>query len=75
MASPAAIERIFSIGSGSPLARAGCQLRYANGDLSCTGTRAPVGAFLPDGERFDLALPFHYPFARVLDQANGKAGP
>jgi hypothetical protein len=30
---------------------------------------------LPDGKRFDLALPFHYPFTQILDQADGKPGP
>jgi hypothetical protein len=75
MASAAGIEKIFAIGTDSPIARAGCQLRYAKGDLVCTGTGAPVGAFLPDGKRFDLVLPFHYPFTQVLDQADGKAGP
>jgi len=75
MAGVAEIERIFAINADSPLARAGCQIRYAKGDLTCTGTGAPVGALLPDGKRFDLALPFHYPFTRVLDQSTGKAGP
>jgi hypothetical protein len=28
---------------------------------------------LPGGQRFDLELPFHYPFTEVLDRA--KAGP
>jgi hypothetical protein len=75
MASAAEIEKIFAIGPDSPLARAGCHLRYANGDLTCIGSGAPVGAFLPDGKRFDFALPFHYPFMQILDQAGGKGGP
>jgi hypothetical protein len=75
MASAAEIEKIFAIEPDSPLARAGCHLRYVNGDLTCIGSGAPVGAFLPDGKRFDLALPFHYPFTQILDQAGGKGGP
>jgi hypothetical protein len=75
MASVAEIEKIFAIDSDSPLARAGCRLRYAKGDVTCTGTGAPVGAFLPEGRRFDLALPFGYPFTRILDRADGKSGP
>jgi hypothetical protein len=75
MASAAEIERIFAIEPNSPLAQAGCHLRYAKGDLTCSGRGAPVGAFLPDGKRFDLALPFHYPFAQILDQSDGKGGP
>ena len=73
MASAAEIERIFAIGPESPLAHAGCQLRYAKGDLTCIGSGAPVGALLPDGKRFDLSLPFHYPFTKILDQAPARA--
>ena len=29
------------------------------------GPGAPVGALLPDGKRFDLDLPFHYPFTKI----------
>ena len=75
MTSAAEIEKIFAIGPASPLAHAGCQLRYANGDLTCIGSGAPVGAFLPNGKRFDLALPFGFPFTRVLDQPDVKRGP
>jgi hypothetical protein len=75
MASAAEIERIFAIDSESPLAHAGCQLRYAKGDLTCIGSGAPVGALLPDGRRFDLSLPFHYPFTQILDEAPSKSGP
>jgi hypothetical protein len=67
------IEKIFAIEPESTLAHAGCHLRYLNGDLTCTGTGAVVGAMLPGGQRFDLELPFHYPFTEVLDRA--KAGP
>jgi hypothetical protein len=75
MASAAEIERIFAIYSDNPLAHAGCQLRYANGDLTCIGSGAPVGAMLPNGKRFDLPLPFHYPFTQILDGASSKSGP
>jgi len=74
MASAAEIEQIFSIGPDSPLAHAGCQLRYAKGVLTCIGSGA-VGALLPDGKRFDLPLPFHYPFTQILDGASSKGGP
>ena len=30
---------------------------------------------LPNGRRFDLTLPFHYPFTQILDGASSKAGP
>ena len=75
MASAAEIEKIFTIGPESPLAHAGCQLSYPKGDLTCIGSGAPVGAMLPNGRRFDLSLPFHYPFTHIIDQADGKAGP
>jgi hypothetical protein len=75
MASAAEIEKIFAIGPDGPLARAGCHLRYMKGNLTCTGSGALVGAMLPDGKRFDLALPFQYPFTQILDQADGKPGP
>jgi len=75
LASPAEIESIFAIGPDSPLARAGCEIRYMNGDVTCTGSGAPVGAFLSDGKRFDLDLPFAFPFTQILDQNGGKIGP
>src|SRR5262249_4179404 len=73
MASAAEIEKIFAIEPDGPLAHGGCHIRYLNADLTCTGTGAVVGAMLPGGQRFDLDLPFHYPFTQVLDQE--KAGP
>jgi hypothetical protein len=75
IAGAAEIEAIFAIGPDSPLAQAGCHLRYEKGDLTCVGGGAPVGAFLPDGKRFDLALPFRYPFTEILNRADGKGGP
>src|SRR5262245_15360147 len=75
LTSPAEIERIFAIGPDNPMARAGCEIRYLNGDVTCTGSGAPVGAFLPDGKRFDILLPFAFPFTQILDQNDGKVGP
>jgi hypothetical protein len=75
IASAAEIEKIFAIGPDSPLTHAGCYLRYEKGDLTCVGRGAPVGAFLPDGTRFDLALPFRYPFTQILDEADGEGEP
>ena len=59
MASAAEIERIFAIGPESPLAHAGCQLRYAKGDLTCIGSGAPVGAIVAQRQalRSDAAIP------------------
>jgi hypothetical protein len=71
--SAAEIKKIFAISTDSPLAIAGCQLRYANGDLMCEGRGAPIGALLPNGEWFDLELPFRFPFTEVLQKASAKA--
>ena len=62
----AAVEAIFAVPENSSLAKAGCALRYAHGDVECTGTPGPVGALLPDGRRFDLALPFSFPFSEIV---------
>jgi hypothetical protein len=75
MASAAEIEKVFAISADSPLAHAGCQVRYVAGNLTCSGGGAAVGAFMPDGKRFDLALPFRYPFTQILDHPDGKGGP
>ena len=48
------------------LENAGCALVYAEGELKCIGHPAPVGAVLPDGSRFDLPLPFGFPFTDLL---------
>jgi len=37
-------------------------------DVTCTGSGAPVGAFLPDGKRFDLDLPFGFPFSQIVSR-------
>ena len=60
MVSAVEIERIFAVGPESPLAHAGCQLRYAKGDLTCIGSGAPVGAMLPNGKRFDRTNTRHF---------------
>ena len=66
---PTDAERMFAIDAASPLARSGCKLAYEKGDLTCFETGAPVGALRPDGERFDLELPFCFPFTEVLRKA------
>jgi hypothetical protein len=65
----AAVEAIFAVPENSSLAKAGCALRYADGDVECTGNPGPVGALLPDGRRFDLALPFSFPFRGLVKEA------
>jgi hypothetical protein len=62
----AAVEAIFAVPENSSLAKAGCALRYVDGDVECTGNRGPVGALRPDGRRFDLALPFSFPFRDIV---------
>ena len=62
----AAVEAIFAVPENSSLAKAGCALRYADGDVECTGNPGPVGALRPDGRRFDLALPFSFPFRDIV---------
>jgi hypothetical protein len=57
------------------VAHAGCALLYANGNVTCAAPVGPVGAILPNGERFDLALPFRFPFVHVLRPENADARP
>jgi hypothetical protein len=64
-----AAEKMFAIDAASSLAQSGCRLAYDKGDLTCFKTGAPVGALRPDGERFDLEIPFRFPFTEVLRQA------
>ena len=66
-------EAAFAIEARDPLARAGCTVIYAEGDLTCTGREGLVGALLPNGARFDLDLPFRFPFSQVVRRE--KAGP
>jgi hypothetical protein len=65
----AAIERMFTPDSTSPLATGGCSLQYIGGDLTCVGIGGPVGAILPSGTWYDLELPFRYPFIAALQRA------
>ena len=64
-----AVEAIFAVPENDRLATAGCALRYADGDVECAGKPGPVGALLPDGKRFDLALPFSFPFTEIVKGA------
>jgi len=57
------VEQLFRIVPSSPLAHAGCVLRYSVSDVTCEGVGAPVGAMLPQGGRFDIPLPFKFPFS------------
>ena len=66
---PTAAERMFAIDAASSLAQSGCRLAYDKGDLTCFKTGAPVGALRPDGQPFDLEIPFRFPFTEVLRQA------
>ena len=63
------IDNLFAIAAGSPLATGGCHIQYVSGDLTCTGTGAPIGAMLPNGTRFDLDIPFGFPFSEVVRRA------
>ena len=63
------VESLFAIDAGSPLASGGCRVQYANGELTCIGPRASVGALLPNHERFDVEIPFRFPFTDVLRDA------
>ena len=58
-------DRIATLMAGD-LENAGCALAYAGGSLKCEGRPGPVGALLPNGSRFDLGLPFGFPFTDVL---------
>jgi hypothetical protein len=70
MAHLAALEKIFIIDPASPLATDGCRLVYASGSLLCLDGPAPVGAILPSGRRFDLDLPFRFPFTEALRETS-----
>ena len=59
-----AVEAIFAVRENDS-----CALRYADGDVECAGKPGPVGALLPDGKRFDLALPFSFPFTEIVKGA------
>jgi hypothetical protein len=65
----------FTIDPGGLLAHGHCQVAYVNGGLECVGTSGTVGAFLPNGNWFDLDLPFGFPFTDLLRDVNGTALP
>jgi hypothetical protein len=46
-----------------------------NGGLECVGTSGIIGALLPNGNWFDLDLPFGFPFTNLLRDVNGTALP
>ena len=55
-----------SIRPGHPVEMSGCALRYLDGNLACDASPSVVGAMLPDESRFDLDLPFRFPFIDVF---------
>ncbi len=70
---PTELERRFKLPSGSPLATGGCIVSYKPGfGLSCTGRGAAIGAMLPSGARYDLDLPFGFPFEAALARATKR---
>lgn len=71
----AAVERMFAIDPTSPMVTDGCALHYARGDVTCTGAPGLVGAMLPGGRRFDLELPFRFPFVEVVHSLNDRPPP
>ena len=66
------VEQLFRIDRSSPLADAGCAVAYNAGNVTCGDVGTAVGAMLPDGARFDLPLPFNFPFSAVLPGALGQ---
>jgi hypothetical protein len=46
-------------------------LAFSGGNLECKGASGAVGAVLEDGGRFDLSLPFGFPFTEVLSRPTG----
>jgi hypothetical protein len=61
----------FRLPHNSPLGSSGCAVAYGSGGVICDSGRGPIGAMRPDGARFDLALPFSYPFAAAVELAKG----
>ena len=72
MPNPAAVENMFGVDAASPLANGGCRVLYASGNLLCQARGAPVGAILASGGRFDVELPFRFPFTEIL---RGRGSP
>ncbi|HEY0493700.1 MAG TPA: hypothetical protein VGD57_09560, partial [Candidatus Dormibacteraeota bacterium] len=64
--STADLTSSFAIAPASSLAIDGCNPTYDKGDLTCAAGPAVMGALLPNGERFDLPVPFGFPFGEVL---------
>ena len=60
---------------GETLANGRCRLAYTNGDIECVENSGIIGALQPDGNWFDLELPFGFPFADVLRDVNRTAAP
>ena len=56
-----------------PIVDAGCHPAYVEGDLTCDGGPAVIGALQSDGALFDIALPFGFPFTEVLRKASNSA--
>jgi hypothetical protein len=67
--------RSFAIRPGEVLANGGCRVGYMNGDIECVGNSGTIGALLPNGNWFDINLPFGFPFTDLLRNANGTALP
>jgi len=55
-----------AVSNAGDLEKAGCALAYVGGSLECLGSSGPIGAVLPNGNRFDLSLPFGFSFTRVV---------
>jgi hypothetical protein len=72
-AGKAALVRAFGITPYGPLSTAACHPAYVEVDLTCDGGPAVIGALQPDGELFDIALPFGFPFTEVLRKASNSA--
>jgi hypothetical protein len=62
----------FRLRDQSPLSAHGCAIAYREGlGIVCDpqSARIAAGAIMPDGRRFDLALPFGFPFEAALSLA------
>ena len=65
----------FAVRPGEILANGGCRVGYINGNIECVANSGTIGALLPNGNWFDLDLPFGFPFTDLLRDANGAALP